>query len=176
MLPTSKQQMRAHSNREVMGINLRVMEINSRVVISPLTGSVQGLTGIYPGSVVFANQDLAQISPESALLVEAYVSPANIGLLRNGMKVRILVDAFNYNQWGFGEGTVIDISNDIHIINNRPAFEVRCSLDKNYLKLKNGHKGELRKGMSLQARFVVTERTLWQLLYDKVDDWVNPGR
>jgi HlyD family secretion protein len=150
-------------------------DLKSRVVLSPVKGTVQGLTGIYPGSVVFANQDLAQISPESALIVETYVSPGNIGLLRNGMKVRILVDAFNYNQWGFGEGTVIDISNDVHIINDRPVFEVRCSLDKGYLKLENGRRGELKKGMSLQARFIVTERTLWQLLYDKVDDWLNPG-
>jgi len=30
--------------------------------------------------------------------------------------------------------------------------------------------------MSLQARFIVTERTLWQLIYDNVDDWLNPGR
>jgi HlyD family secretion protein len=28
--------------------------------------------------------------------------------------------------------------------------------------------------MSLTARFNVTERTLFQLLYDKVDDWLNP--
>jgi HlyD family secretion protein len=29
--------------------------------------------------------------------------------------------------------------------------------------------------MTLQARFMVAERTLWQLLYDKVDDWMNPN-
>jgi len=41
--------------------------------------------------------------------------------------------------------------------------------------LKNGYEGKLKKGVTLQARFVVTERSLWQLLYDKVDDWVNPN-
>lgn len=40
---------------------------------------------------------------------------------------------------------------------------------------KNGYKGYLKKGMTLQARFIITERTLWQLLYDKVDDWINPA-
>jgi len=29
--------------------------------------------------------------------------------------------------------------------------------------------------MTLQARFLVTERTLFQLLYDKADDWLNPN-
>jgi len=32
-----------------------------------------------------------------------------------------------------------------------------------------------KKGMTLQARFIVTKRSLWQLLYDKVDDWANPN-
>ncbi len=151
-------------------------EIKSMIVRSPISGTVQGLKGIYPGSVVYVGQELAQISPDSDLIVEAYVSPNNIGLLQNGMKVRFLIDAFNYNQWGFGKGNVIDISDDVHIINDKPVFRIRCSLDRNYLQLKNGYKGMLKKGMSLQARFIVTERTLWQLIYDNVDDWLNPGR
>lgn len=110
------------------------------------------------------------------MIVEAYASPHHIGLLRVGMKVRFLIDAFNYNQWGFAEGHIVDISDDSHIVNERPVFKVRCSLRRNYLELKSGYKGELKKGMSLKARFIVTERTLWQLLSDKVDDWLNPGR
>ena len=151
-------------------------EIKSMIIRSPISGTVQGLKGIYPGSVVYVGQELAQISPNSDLIIEAYVSPNHIGLLHNGMQVRFLIDAFNYNQWGFGQGKVIDISDDIHIVNDKPVFRIRCSLDRNYLQLKNGYKGVLKKGMSLQARFIVTERTLWQLIYDNVDDWLNPGR
>lgn len=151
-------------------------EINSMVIVSPIAGTVQRFTGIYAGSIVAANQDLAQVSPETDLIVEAYASPGHIGLLHRGMKVRFMIDAFNYNQWGFCEGTVTDISNDVYVINDAPVFKIRCSLNKNYLELKNGYKGILRKGMSLKARFIVTERTLWQLLYDKTDNWLNPGR
>jgi HlyD family secretion protein len=43
------------------------------------------------------------------------------------------------------------------------------------LKLKNGYKREIGKGMTLNARFEITERTLYELLYDKMDDWLNPG-
>jgi hypothetical protein len=32
----------------------------------------------------------------------------------------------------------------------------------------------LKKGMSFRARFVVSRRSLWQLLFDRLDDWVNP--
>jgi len=142
---------------------------------APVSGTVQNLTGVYPGSTVFAGQELAQISPDTDLLAEVYVSPNDIGLLRPGMDVRMQVDAFNYNQWGLLNGKVKEISNDIQIMDNRPMFEVRCSLEKEYLTLKNGYKGNLKKGMTLQARFVVTKRSLWQLLYDKADDWLNPN-
>jgi HlyD family secretion protein len=151
-------------------------EIRSMFILSPITGSLYGCAGFYAGTNIDANQELAQISPDTDLIVEAFVAPGNIGLLRVGMNVRFLVDAFNYNQWGFGEGKVIAISNDVHLVDDKPVFKIHCSLDRNYLALKSGYKGILRKGMSLKARFIVTERTLWQLLYDKTDDWLNPGR
>ena len=40
--------------------------------------------------------------------------------------------------------------------------------------LKNGYSRPLKKGMTLQARFVITKRSLWQLVYDKIDNWLNP--
>ena len=150
-------------------------EKENLTIKAPISGSIQNLAGIYPGSIVFVNQDLAQISPDTNLIVESFINPNDIGLLREGMPVRFQVDAFNYNQWGLATGRVIEISNDIHIVNEKPVFKVRCLLDQEYLQLKNGYKGYLKKGMTLQARFMVTERTLWQLLFDKVDDWLNPN-
>ena len=150
-------------------------EKDNLIIKAPVSGNIQNLAGLYPGSMVFSNQDLAQISPDTSLLVEAYLNPNDIGLIQTNMPARFQINAFKYNQWGLATGRVIEISNDIHIINDKPVFKVKCLLDKEYLQLKNGYKGYLKKGMTLQARFMVTERTLWQLLYDKVDDWVNPN-
>lgn len=162
--------------QELEGQLAQLAKENENLVIkAPVSGTVQNVAGVYPGSMVFANQELAQISPDTTMLVEAYVSPNDIGLIRAGMPVRFQVNAFNYNQWGLATGMVKEISSDVHIINDQPVFKVRCQLDKDYLQLKNGYKGYLKKGMTLQARFMVTERTLWQLLYDKMDDWLNPN-
>ena len=38
---------------------------------------------------------------------------------------------------------------------------------------KSGFVGYLRKGMTLQARFLLAERSLWQLLFDDVSDWLD---
>ncbi|WP_235324485.1 HlyD family secretion protein [Pedobacter lusitanus] len=143
---------------------------------APISGSIQNLAGIQKGAYVFANQKIGEISPDTNITAFCYIKPADIGLIRKGQEVRFQVDAFNYNQWGLATGKVLDISDDIIIINNnQPVFKVRCNLTQNYLVLKNGYKGYLKKGMNFTARFTVTERSLYQLLYDKVDDWVNPN-
>lgn len=177
-LSTWQQELRGYE-KEITDLQNQLAQVEkekeSLNIKATVSGTIQNLTGVYAGSPVFSNQDLAQISPDTNLIAEVYVSPNDIGLLRTSMEARMQVSAFNYNQWGLLLGQIQEISNDIQIINNQPVFKVKCALQQDYLKLKNGYEGKLKKGMTLQARFVVTERSLWQLLYDKVDDWVNPN-
>lgn len=144
-------------------------------VISPSSGSIQNIVGLQTGSFVYASQKLFDISPDSALVAFCYVSPSDIGLIKKGQNVRLRIDAFNYNQWGILHGTVADISEDVIQQNQAIYFRVKCKLDKSYLKLKNGHKGHLKQGMSFTANFTIAKRSLFQLLYDKIDNWVNPS-
>ena len=141
---------------------------------APVSGTIQQLVGKYPGSYVQAGEGLGLISPDSSLLVECYISPKDMGLLKKGMKVTYQIDALNYNDWGFAYGEINEIANDFEVIEKQPIFRVKCHLDTRSLKLKNGYATTLKKGMTLRARFIVTERSLYQLLYDKVDDWLNP--
>ena len=141
-----------------------------------VNGSVQNLAGIQAGSYVFANQKIAEISPDTQLIAICYVKPTDIGLIKKGQTVNFQIDAFNYNQWGLISGEVIDISDDIiFTAKGNAVFKVRCILDREYLTLRNNYIGNLRKGMSFTARFLVTKRSLYDLLYDKLDDWLNPN-
>ncbi|HKK45244.1 MAG TPA: HlyD family efflux transporter periplasmic adaptor subunit [Balneolaceae bacterium] len=149
-------------------------QLQEHIIKAPVSGSVQNIQGLYEGSYVSANQTLAEISPDTGLIVECYVPPQKIGLIKKGMVARFQVSAFDYNQWGILTGKVQEISNDVSVINNQPVFKVRSTLNKPYLELGNGYKGMLKKGMTLQARFKVARRSLFQLLYDNIDDWLNP--
>ncbi|MGM9475032.1 HlyD family secretion protein [Pedobacter sp. GSP4] len=140
-----------------------------------VSGTVQNLSGLQLGSFIAANQKIGEISPDSALLAVCYVKPADIGLIKTRQIVRFQVDAFNYNQWGLLSGVVTDIADDIVLVNQVPYFKVKCKLNRDYLKLKNGYKGQVKKGMTFSAHFAIAERNLYQLLYDKVDDWLNPN-
>ncbi|WP_443937438.1 HlyD family secretion protein [Pedobacter sp. MW01-1-1] len=164
---------------ELRDLQSQSAEINDQqkqyILKATIAGSLQNLTGVQTGTYVYANQKLGEISPDSSLLAYCYITPADIGLIKQGQRVHFQIDAFNYNQWGLLNGRVIEVSDDIIIQNNAPYFKVKCKLDKNYLQLKNGYKGQIIKGMTFTARFTVTKRSLYQLLYDNIDDWLNPS-
>jgi len=145
------------------------------LIKAPITGTLLNVKAMEEGSFVNAGVQLAEISPDTEVLVECYIVPSEIGLLKKGASVNFQIAAFNYNQWGLATGKIIDIGNDVQIINNTPVFRILCSIDQEYLALKNGFKGYLKKGMTVNTRFKLTERSLFDLLYDKMDDWLNPS-
>lgn len=144
------------------------------VITAPVDGQLTQTGGLQAGAFTSAGQQLAFVSPEGELRVEAYVSPADIGLLREGLPVRLQLDAFNYNQWGLASATLTEIGKDVTEVDGQAAFRVTCTLHDRALRLKNGYVGTLRKGMTLTAHFTLTRRSLFQLLHDRIDDWFNP--
>jgi membrane fusion protein, peptide pheromone/bacteriocin exporter len=160
---------------ELMAQNKQTFEEKEIYTIkAPVAGTIQQLAGKYIGSTIQPNESLGIISPDSNLLVECYISPKDIGFIRKNQNVSFQIHAFNYNEWGLLTGKVENVANDFIIINEQPVFKILCILDKKELSLKNGYIGKVKKGMSLRARFSITDRSLYQLLYDKVDDWINP--
>lgn len=155
-------------------INELYKDLKNYIILSPQTGYITNFNGIQSGSFVTVGQRIAIISPDDKLISEHYVSPNDIGYLRNKMPVRFQIHAYNYREWGFASGEVMDISNEVYLLNDKPFFKVRCSLEEQYLALENGIKGNLKKGLTTTARFQITKRSITQLLFDKADDWLNP--
>jgi membrane fusion protein, peptide pheromone/bacteriocin exporter len=148
------------------------------IVRSPINGTIDQFSGIYRGSSLQSGQTIAVISPGSSLCVDIYVTPRDIGFLCIGMHVKIQVESFNYNEWGTLQGRIVDISSD-YMTDSKGNFyyKVKCKLPKNYLILrKNGMKGYLKKGMTVNAHFMVTRRSLFDLLYQNIDEWFNPAQ
>ena len=144
-------------------------------VTAPISGTLFNTAQLRQGSFVSQGSKLAEISPSTDLIVECYINPKDIGLIDPNNKVIFQIDAYNYNQWGLANGDVIDIGKDIVIIDQQPIFRVRCKLNENHLALKNGVKGDIKKGMTVRARFLLIEQSLFDLLYNDIDDWLNPA-
>ncbi|MBO9658763.1 MAG: HlyD family efflux transporter periplasmic adaptor subunit [Chitinophagaceae bacterium] len=167
-LSTQLQQLKAQ-----LGIN---EEYKSQYIIkAQVSGTVQGMKGVQPGSFVNPAEIIGEISPEDGLIAETYVLPKDIALIRAGNPVRFYIDAFDYTAWGDVAGIVQEVSPDVFTKDGQPFFKVRCKLDKRQLQLKNGYTGELKKGMTVQARFKIARRSLFELLYQETHDWLNPN-
>lgn len=150
------------------------VESNNYIITAPVSGTIESFSGLQKGSFLIASQPVAILSPNENLIIETFVSPKDIGFIRKNQDVKFQLDAFNYNQWGLAQGKVIDIDQNVTIQDNQTFFKVRCGIDHTEMKLKNGYTAEISKGMTLTSRFIITRRSLFDLLFDKVDDWLNP--
>jgi len=152
------------------------IEERDYVVKAPVTGRVTNLQGFRAGNHLIQGQNIADISTEEPLVAECLVPTSAIGFIYVGQSVKFQIDAYHYNQWGMLEGKVSDINNNLRVNEQtgESFFTVRCRLDRDYLSLKNGYRAKVGKGNTYTARFYLTDRTLWQLLFDRVDDWINP--
>ena len=145
-------------------------------LVAPSSGTLLLSEGIAPGSWVQTGQVLGELSPQSNLIVEAYIPSHKIGQVTPHAAARYQVDAFNYRQWGMATGKVLDKGKDVELINQTPLFKVRCSIDQTHLQLANGVEGQLQKGLGLTVLLYHNRRSLFDLLFDDINDWMNPNQ
>lgn len=148
----------------------------SYVVLAPADGYIIQTSGLKVGSFINSGQTIGLLSQDENLIAECYIKPSDIGFIRLNQRVKFQIDAFNYREWGTVEGKVVEISNDVFVLSpNESVFRVRCKLNRDFLVLRNNYRGNLKKGMSLTGQFFLTKRTLSQLFFDKIDNWMNPN-
>lgn len=156
-------------------LNTLGKESENYFISSPISGYVQNLSGVKKDGLISFEQKICSISPTEHLIVESYVSSSDIGLIRLDQEVKLRVDAFNFNQWGVIKGEVTEIGKDIQVQDNGlPAFKIRCKLETTSLTY-NTQTVNVKKGMGCTVSFFLTQRTLAQLLYDKLTDWIDPN-
>jgi multidrug resistance efflux pump len=150
-------------------------ELSHCEIIAPMSGRIDQLSGIYEGSIIHAGQKLAIITPDTLLIGEIYITPDDIGLIKSEQEIILVIDAFDYREWGVIRGRITDIPDDFILVNNQPVFRIKCMPGQDYLRLKNGFEGRLKKGMTFQARCIVTNRSIAHLIVGKLDSWLNPA-
>ena len=164
---------REHRDTELM-IEKHQEDIRNHVFISPVNGFIEEFSGIYEGTNIIGNQLLFAISPDTALTAEIYLPPSKAGMIRPGQEVRLLIDSYNYREWGALTSVVSEISNDVVLINSEALFRVKCNIQESNMTLQNGFTAPLRQGMTLRARLFLNKRTVIQIIFDRVERWMVP--
>lgn len=127
------------------------------LLAAPVAGRVAALH-VLPGRSVAAAEELATMVQSDALAVTLLVPSSAVGGLRPGQAVVLRYDAFPYQRYGTGRGTVQEIAATVSPPAGDsaapPAYRVRVALAG------NGAPFELRPDMTLSASIVVERRSL----------------
>lgn len=145
----------------------------NRAIVTPISGTVEELTPVTRGSVLRAGDVVATISPDTTLVAEALLSPRDVGWVRRGMTVRLLIEGYGIQEWGAADGIVTSVGRDYTIVHDQPVFHVRVRLRRAELRRPDGHVRRLTKGLRGQARFIIARRTIGQMLLHRAREWVD---
>lgn len=139
--------------------------IELATVRAPVAGRVQQLAVHTEGGVVAAGQPLLRLVPAaSAIEIEVQVANRDIGFVREGQRVAVKVDTFDFIRYGVLDGRVLGISRDaVDDPRLGPYFPARVVLDADALLI-DGQRLAAGPGMQVVAEFALGRRRVIDFL------------
>jgi hemolysin D len=146
------------------------IQLQQRIVRSPVDGTIFELPISKPGSVVQPGQMIVQIAPKNtSFILKAQMTSEQSGFLRVGMPVKIKFDAYPFQDYGIVQGRVSWIAPDSKIqetnSGNIETFGLEIALDKPYIQTAN-KRIPLIPGQTATAEVIVRQRRLIDFMLD----------
>lgn len=153
--------------------NLSRLRDESRLytILAPANGRVVKLGNVTVGGYVQPGMLILTLAPASELMADVLVAPRDISSLTIGAPVHLHIDALSSSQWSFIEGAVAEMPTEVSWISGQPHFRVRCRLTDTSAVMGTRFKSKLLSGMTLQARFPITKRSLLGWLSESASRW-----
>lgn len=149
-------------------ITARKDRVSRTSVIAPVAGTVKTLHVTTPGEVVSPGHTIAEIVPTGDnLLVEARISPSDIGFVLPGQPCSVRLTAFDFAIYGSLEGIVDRISPDTVKDESDPRvifYRVMVRTKKAALEGPNG-KLKVMPGMVAEVDILTGRRTVLDYLF-----------
>jgi membrane fusion protein len=161
---------------ELAATEQHIAEINGRrayEIRAPAAGRVTILQATVGQFADTTRPEMDIVPDDSILQAELFVPTRAIGFVQPGQEVRILYDAFPYQQFGTYRGRVIEISQTIltrtdaigPVELKEPAYRVKVALDRPDIDA-YGKRIPLQADMLLRADIILEKRTLLRWLLD----------
>ncbi|MDH6058503.1 HlyD family efflux transporter periplasmic adaptor subunit [Umezakia ovalisporum] len=157
----------AQTNGKIASINLQIQQ---RVVRSPVDGIIFELPVTKSGEVVQVGQRIADIAPQNTeMVLKANMPIQDSGFLKVGMPVKIKFDAYSFQEYGIVQGKVARISPDSKITQtpqgNIETYELEITLEQKYIQ--SGTKRiPLTPGQTANAEIIVRQRRVIDFVLD----------
>ena len=166
------------ANLQIASIDAQLAAIDSGQaeysVKAANTGVLHMLADYKSGMVVQTGSAVATITPENSdVMVEAYVSTADMARMEEGNKVQMAVDGLIQTIYGNVTGTVVSIDSNITSIEgesgeSNSVFKIKIKPDTDYLINKSGKKVNLSNGMTVESRITYDEVTYFNYVLEKI--------
>lgn len=134
-------------------------------VTAPVSGIVQKVSETPVGTVITAGGTVCEIVPtEGGVLMQARVTPRDIGFVHVGDEALVKADAFDYGRFGAVHGKVARIapSSRSGATNEEPFFPVEIELAQGYIGTDKEH--AVSPGMTGEANILTGQKTIFQYL------------
>lgn len=146
------------------------LQLQQRIVRSPIDGIIFELPVEKPGPVVEPGQIVAQIAPKNAaLILKAQMPSQQSGFLKVGMPVKIKFDAYPFQDYGVVQGRVSWISPDSKIQTgsqgNVETYEMDITIDQPYIQAGN-KRIFLTPGQTGSAEVIIRQRRVIDFVLD----------
>ncbi|MDZ8054835.1 MAG: HlyD family efflux transporter periplasmic adaptor subunit [Aulosira sp. ZfuVER01] len=146
------------------------IQLQQRIVRSPVDGTLFEFPIGKPGAVLQPGQRIAQVAPRNVgVVLKAQMPSQDSGFLKVGMPVKIKFDAYPFQEYGITQGKVTWISPDSRVQQtpqgNIETYELEISLEKQYIQ--NGEKRiALTAGQTANAEVIIRQRRVIDFVLD----------
>src|SRR5215218_1399161 len=155
---------------ELSTLEQRIAEINGRrayVIRAPVAGRVSSLQAMVGRPADPRQLQLSIVPDGGALQAELFVPTRAAGFVRTGQRVRILYEAFPYQNFGAYGGRIVKVSRTVltpadtaaPVELKQPAYRVTVALDRPDVDA-YGEKIPLQPDMLLRADIILDSRAL----------------
>jgi hemolysin D len=155
------------------------LQLEQRVLKSPVNGIVFQLPMQRPGGVVQSGTMVAEISPaNSPLIIRANMATNQSSSLQKGLPVKVKFDAYPFQDYGVVEGKLAQISpttTEVNTPNGKvEAYKLEVTLNQNCIS--THHKCiPLRPGDTATAEVIVRQRRIIDFILDPFKQLQNGG-
>ncbi|MEA1914461.1 MAG: HlyD family type I secretion periplasmic adaptor subunit [Campylobacterota bacterium] len=148
--------------RTKQDIDYLEQKMSDTVILSPSDGIINTINIKTKGEAISPGAVIAQIIPDSKyLLAQVKISPAEIGFLYIGQKVRLKLRAFDFSLYGAIESKISYISADTHIDDKDPKKEVYIVHIQSEQQYVGENKNLLVKpGMTVDADIITGKKSI----------------
>ncbi|WP_024513198.1 HlyD family type I secretion periplasmic adaptor subunit [Bradyrhizobium sp. ARR65] len=133
-------------------------------VRAPVDGVVQKISETPIGTVIPPGGTVCEIVPAGGVLIQARVSPRDIGFVQLDQKAIVKSDAFDYSRYGSIPGKVVRIapSSTVGGPGQTPYFQVEIELARPNVGTNEAH--VVTPGMTGEATILTGQKTIFQYL------------